>query len=89
MFTATKQTSSALIKTLLCHAALIEELVDEGWRYVLTSRLQSDPLERRFGQYKQMSGRRFLVDLRNFTHSEKIMKLKFLLKGGIKVNESR
>ena len=89
MFTATKQTSSALIRTLLCHAALIEELVDEGWRYVLTSRLQSDPLERRFEHYKQMSGERFLVDLRNFTHSEKIMKLKFLLKGGIKVNESR
>ena len=89
MFTATKQTSSALIRTLLCHAALIEELVDEGWRYVLTSRLQSDPLERRFEQYKQMSGGRFLVDLRNFTHSEKIMKLKFLLKGDIKVNESR
>ena len=89
MFTATKQTSSALIRTLLCHAALIEELVDEGWRYVLTSRLQSDPVERRFGQYKQMSGGRFLVDLRNFTHSEKIMKLKFLLKGDIKVNESR
>ena len=83
-FTLTKQTSSALIRTFLCHAALIKELLDEGYRYILTSRFQSDPLERRFGQYRQMSGGRFLVGLRVATHSEKIMKLKSLLKGDIK-----
>ena len=60
-FTLTKQTSSTLIRTLLCHAALIEELLDEGYRYILTSSFQSDPLERRFEQYRQMSGGRFLV----------------------------
>ena len=32
-FTLTKQTSSALIRTLLCHAALIEELLDKGYRH--------------------------------------------------------
>ena len=82
-FTLTKQTSPALIRTILCHAALIEELLDEGYRYILTSRFQSDPLERRFGQYRQISGGRFLVGLRDVTHSEKIMKLKNLLKGNI------
>ena len=84
-FTFTKQTSSALIRKLLCHAALIEELLDEGYRYILTSRFQSNPLERRFGQYRQMSGGRFLVGLRGITHSQKIMKLKSLLRGDINV----
>ena len=82
-FTLTKQTSSALIRTLLCHAALIEELLDQRCSYILASRFQSDPLERRFGQYRQMSGGRFLVGLRDVTHSEKIIRLKSLLKGDI------
>ena len=82
-FTLKKQTSLALIRTLLCHAALIEELLDEGYRYILKSRFQSDPLERRFGPYRQMSGGRFLVGLWDVTHSEKIIKSKSLLKGDI------
>ena len=43
-FTLTKQISSTLIRTILCRAALIEELLDEGYRYILISRFQSDPL---------------------------------------------
>ena len=82
-FALIKQTSPGLIRTLLCHAAVIEELLDEGYKYILTSRFQSDPLERWFGQYRQMSGRIFLVGLRDVTRSEKIMKLKSLLKGDI------
>ena len=81
-FTLANQTSSALITTLLCNAALIEELLDEGYRYILTY-FKSDPLERRFGQFRQMSGGRFLVGLRDVTHSKKIIKLKSLLKGYI------
>ena len=38
-------------------------------------------MERRFGLYRQMSGGRFLVRLREATSSEKIIKLKALLKG--------
>ena len=43
-FTMTSYTSDALHRTLLCHAALIEDLLSEGYRYVLTSRFQSVPL---------------------------------------------
>ena len=50
---------------------LIEDLLSEGYEYVLTSRFQSDPLERRFSQYHQMSGGRFLVGLREVNSSEK------------------
>ena len=36
-------------------AALIEDLLREGYKYVLTARFQSDPLEKRYGQYLLMS----------------------------------
>ena len=55
----------------------------EGYEYVLTSRFQSDPLERRFSQYRQMSGGRFLVGLSEVNSSEKILKISSLLKENI------
>ena len=42
-FTLSKQTFSAMITTLHCAAALIEELLEEGYDYVLTARFQTDP----------------------------------------------
>ena len=85
-FTLTAQTSSALVRTLLCLASLIENLLGEGYDFVLTSRFQSDPLERRFGQYRQMSGGRFLVGLRGVTSSEKIITIKSLLKEDLDID---
>ena len=79
-FTLTGRTCSVLKRTLRCTASLIEDLLSEGYTYVLTSRFQSDPLERRFSQYRQMSGGRFLVGLREVNSSEKILKIKSLLK---------
>ena len=69
-FTLTENTSSALKRTLRCTASLIENLLSEGYEYVLTSRFQNDPLERRFSQYRQMCGGRFLVGLRELNSSE-------------------
>ena len=46
----------------------------------MTSRLQSDPIERRFSQYRQMSGGRFLVSLREVTNSERIIRCRSLVK---------
>ena len=54
-----RQTFDALIKTNREIADLSSELMCEGYEYVLTGRLQADPLERRFSQYRQMSGGRF------------------------------
>ena len=79
----TESTCSALKRTLRCTANLIEDLLREGYIYVLTSRFQSDPLERRYSQYRQMSGGRFLVGLREVNTSEKIIKMKSLLKEDI------
>ena len=59
---------------------MIDDLLEEGYKFVLTSRFQSDPMERRFAQYQQMSGGGFLVGLQAVTSSEKIIKIKSLLK---------
>ena len=47
-FTLTSETASAFARTLLCHASLIEDLLEEGYEFVLTSRFQSHPIERQF-----------------------------------------
>ena len=54
----------------------------------MTSRFQSDPIERRFGQYRQMSSGRFLVGLKDANLSEKIIKIKSLLKEGMNKDNS-
>ena len=55
-FCLTKQTPSALVLTLHSQAMLIQELFEEGYEFVLPRRLQSDVVERRFSQYRQVSG---------------------------------
>lgn len=87
-FTLSRQTSSALQRTLLCQASLIEDLLCENYKYVLTARFQSDPIEKRFGQYRQMSGGRFLVSLKDVIYSEQIIKIKSLVKAGIDLFEN-
>ena len=34
----------------------MQELLEEGYEYIFTGRLQSNPLERRFFQYRQIVG---------------------------------
>ena len=88
-FQLSKQTSDALIQTLRCHASLIEDLLNSGkYDYVLTGRFQSDPIERRFSRYRQMSGGRFLVSWKDVNRSEMILKLKTLLKADCNIEEA-
>ena len=62
---------------------LIDELLNDGYDYILTARLQSDPIERRFSQYRQMSGGRFLVSLREVRNTERILSCRSLIKNDI------
>ena len=64
---------------------LIQDLLNEGYQYILTSRFQSDPLERHFGKYRQMNGGNFLVSLREVNNSEKILKIRSLIKEDIDI----
>ena len=41
--------------TLRCHTNLIDIVLNEQYQFLLTERLQSDPVMRRLGQYCQMS----------------------------------
>ena len=82
-FGLSRQTSNALIRTLRAHASLIDELLVDDYGYVLTRRLQSDPIEKRFSQYRQMSGGRFLVSLREMLNSERILACRSLLKSNV------
>jgi hypothetical protein len=83
LFTLSAQTSKALIRTLRGTTELTNDLLDEGYKYVLTSRYQSDPLERRYGVLRSMSGGRFLVSLTEVNNSERILLLRSLLKEDI------
>ena len=82
-FTLISKTSYALVLTLRAQSGLIKELLSEGYDFVMTSRLQSDPIERRFSQYRQMSGGRFLVSLREVTNLERIIRCRSLVKADI------
>ena len=86
-FTPTAQTSNALQRTLRCHASLIDDLHSEGYDFVLTARFQSDPLEARYGQYKLMSGGRFLVSAKDLMNSEKKFKIKSLEREVIPIDD--
>lgn len=87
-FTLSAQTNAAMVRTLLCHANLIEDLLHEQYQFVLTARFQSDPVERRFGQYRQMSGGRFLISAKDISTSEKILKITSLVKEGFDIDQS-
>jgi hypothetical protein len=82
-FCLSKQTAKALVLTLRSQAMLIKDLFNEDYTYFLTRRLQSDPIENRFSQYRQMSGGRFLVSQREVISSERILICRSLLKEGI------
>ena len=86
-FTLSKQTSEALMTTLRCTASLIDDLIQEGYDYFLISRLLTDPLELRFSKYRQMSGGRFLIGLRELETSERMLAVKTLLKESVNIWE--
>ena len=55
----------------------------DNHKYILTARLQSDPIERRFSEYRQLNGGHFLVSSREMETSEKILLCQTLLKENI------
>ena len=51
--------------------------------FVLAQRLQSDPIGRRFSQYRQMSGGRSLVSHLEVRNTERILACRSLLKADV------
>lgn len=54
-FGLSKQTFKTLISTNRATADLSTDLLKEGYNYILTGRLQTDPIERIFSQYREIS----------------------------------
>ena len=65
------------------YSCLKKDLLSEGYMFVLTQRLQSDPIERLFSQYRQMPGGRFLVSLLEVRNAERILACRSLLKDDV------
>ena len=62
---------------------LVSELHAKKFTFVIPRRFQSDPLEKRFAQYRQMSEGRFLVSLREVESTEEILLILSLIKEDI------
>ncbi len=71
-FLAMIQTTRGLVKA---SAHLIE---DKGYSYL--GKFQSDPLERRFGWYRQLCGANYFISVRQIVEAEKSIRVKSLLK---------
>ena len=70
-FTLSRQTACTLTTILCVHTMLIDDLL--SGTYVITARLQIDPVDRHFSQYRRMSGGRLLVNSREVLISERIL----------------
>ncbi len=72
-FLATKQTTKGLFDIA---KFLLEK---KEFNFVMLGRLQSDPIERRFGWYRQLSGGNYFVSIRQILEAEKSIRLKSLV----------
>ena len=61
-------------------ACLCQDLLEEGYEFVVMAKFQTDPLEKRFLQYRQMNGGHFLISLREVLQSENALLCRSLLK---------
>jgi len=68
----TPQTTLAMSTTLAGVADLAEHLLEnKGFNYVLLGKFSSDPLEGRFGWYRQLSGANFFISCKQLVEAEK------------------
>ena len=73
-FMTMKQTTDAL-----CGLAMYL-LEEKGFEYVPLGLVSSDPLEKRFGWYRQLGGANYFISVRQFLEAEKKIRLQSLVK---------
>ena len=70
-----------LIQTTSALPQLAVYLIEvKGLNFVLLGYVNSNPIERRFGVYRQSVGGNYYMALRQFLESEKKLRVKFLVK---------
>ncbi len=85
----TDETFLATIQTTKTSVEVAEELLQrDDMNFVLLGFLQSDPIERRFGWYRQLAGGNYFISIRQILEAEKSIRLKSLLKfSGLSMTE--
>ena len=75
-----RETSFSLHHTSVTIVELSNYLLDEcNFEYVMLGKFQTDPLEARFGKYRQLSGSNYNVTVTQVLENEKKLKLLSLL----------
>ena len=75
------QTFTSFSHSCLALIEIVKHLTQNcGFDYVLTSRLQNDPIEHHFGLYRMMSGAHYHVSYSQIIESERRIKLSSILK---------
>lgn len=72
----TSETSNALHQTMTGLVSLIKCLIDVGFKYVLSGKIQSDRLEGEFGVYRQTSGGNFHISTYQVYNGLKLQRIK-------------
>ena len=76
-----RETFSCAIQTCFAMPKLIDFLLTEkALEYVLPGKISSDPIERRFGQYRQLAGDNYFLSVRQFLEAEKTIRWRSLAK---------
>lgn len=75
----TNETLSALV--LMCQTLrhIVPKLLEKGFGFVLLGHLQSDPLEHRFGQYRQRSGSNYFLGIKQILETERKIKVRKII----------
>jgi hypothetical protein len=77
----TSPTFIAILQSLRTIPALCRHLLDkQGFAFILPGHFQSDPLEQRFGWYRQLCGANFFISVKQIMESECKIKVCSLLK---------
>ena len=77
----TDETFLATIQTTKASVEVAQTLLEKDYfEYVLLGNLQSDPIEKRFGWYRQLAGGNYFISVRQILEAEKSIRLKSLLK---------
>ena len=75
-----KQTFISCQQTSRCFPLLAEYMLkEEKVDYVLSGYFQDDPLEKRFGTYRQLSGANYFATVKQFLEAEKSIRMKSLI----------
>lgn len=69
------ETLRALVLMCSTLRLIVIDLLDKGFQFVLLGHLQSDPLEHRFGEYRQRSGSNYFLAVKQVMETERKMKV--------------